>query len=52
MKILLTGANGMLGKNITALAKQHKHDFLTPSRSDLNLLDNASVQNFFSRASA
>jgi nucleoside-diphosphate-sugar epimerase len=46
MKILLTGANGMVGKNITALAKQHKHDFLTPSKSDLNLLDNVSVQNF------
>jgi len=46
MKILLTGANGMVGKNIIELAKQHKHHFLTPSSSELNLLDNTSVQKF------
>jgi GDP-L-fucose synthase len=44
MKILLTGANGMVGKNILELAHKHQHVFLSPHSKDLNLLDAASTQ--------
>ena len=43
MKILLTGANGMVGKNILEVAKQHSHEFLSPSSLELNLLDERAV---------
>lgn len=46
MKILLTGANGMVGKNILEVAKEHSHQFLTPSSSELNLLDGNVVQQY------
>lgn len=39
MKILLTGANGMVGRNILEVAKKHNYEFLSPSSSALNLLD-------------
>ena len=47
MKILLTGANGMVGKNILAVASQHQHVFLSPSSAELNLLDAESVRQYF-----
>ncbi|MDE1243135.1 GDP-L-fucose synthase family protein [Vibrio aestuarianus] len=43
MKILLTGSNGMVGKNILAIAPRYQHEFLAPTSSELNLLDAASV---------
>jgi nucleoside-diphosphate-sugar epimerase len=46
MKILLTGANGMVGKNILAVASLHKHEFISPSSKALNLLDAVSVKNY------
>jgi GDP-L-fucose synthase len=46
MKILLTGSNGMVGKNILDHPHASKFEFLTPSRSILNLLDQASVNSF------
>jgi nucleoside-diphosphate-sugar epimerase len=46
MKILLTGANGMVGKNVLALAPGYKHEFLAPSSVELNLLDAASVRQY------
>ncbi|WP_440874446.1 GDP-L-fucose synthase family protein [Thalassotalea sp. PLHSN55] len=46
MKILLTGANGMVGKNILDAAKKHSHQFIAPSSQELNLLDFNSVQNY------
>jgi GDP-L-fucose synthase len=46
MKILLTGANGMVGKNILATAEKHDHDFLSPSRTELNLLDSNAVNQY------
>lgn len=46
MKILLTGANGMVGKNILALANQHQHVFLSPSSAELNLLNGESVRQY------
>ncbi len=39
MKILLTGANGMVGKNIIAAPASLQHEFLSPSSKELNLLD-------------
>ncbi|MCK5819849.1 MAG: GDP-L-fucose synthase [Psychromonas sp.] len=46
MKILLTGANGMVGKNILVFAKSYQHEFLSPSSTELNLLDELSVQEY------
>ena len=46
MKILLTGANGMVGKNILEGSKQHDHEFLSPSSSELNLLDGNAVHQY------
>jgi nucleoside-diphosphate-sugar epimerase len=46
MRILLTGANGMVGKNILEVSKKHCHEFLTPSRVELNLLDCEAVNQY------
>lgn len=43
MKIVLTGASGMVGKNILEHAEAKKYNFLTPSSSELNLLDFSKV---------
>ncbi|WP_290705508.1 GDP-L-fucose synthase [Amphritea sp.] len=48
MKILLTGANGMVGKNILAAAIKHRHEFLSPSSAELNLLDGSAVNEYIS----
>ena len=49
MKILLTGANGMVGKNILEVAKKHQHEFLSPSSHELNLLDAAATQRYIQK---
>jgi GDP-L-fucose synthase len=49
MKILLTGANGMVGKNLLAIASDYKHDFLSPASSELNLLDASSVKQYIDK---
>jgi len=49
MKILLTGANGMVGKNIVEVAKQHRYEFLCPSSVELDLLDGVAVQNYMEK---
>lgn len=46
MRILLTGANGMVGKNILAVASQYAHEFLSPNSKELNLLDAVSVHSY------
>ncbi|MEY8216207.1 MAG: NAD-dependent epimerase/dehydratase family protein, partial [Colwellia sp.] len=46
MKILLTGANGMVGKNILEVAIKHPYEFLSPSSTELNLLDGIAVQKY------
>ena len=46
MKILLTGARGMVGKNILNHDKAKHYDFLIPSSKDLNLLDKLEVDKF------
>lgn len=43
MKILITGANGMVGRNLTEQAQIAKHQLLTPSRKELDLSNRAGV---------
>ena len=49
MKILLTGANGMVGRNILEVAKQHSFEFLSPSSAEVNLLDVSSVSQYINK---
>jgi len=46
MKILLTGANGMVGKNVLEVAKKYPYEFLSPSSAELDLLDGIAVQKY------
>jgi len=39
LKILLTGANGMVGRNIVAHSSAQQFDWLTPGRAELDLSD-------------
>jgi GDP-L-fucose synthase len=45
-KILITGANGMVGRNIAEFSKAQNYTLLTPSSKELNLLDRSSVDNY------
>ena len=47
MKILLTGSNGMVGKNILEHPSASKYEFLTPGSRDLNLLNTEEVLKYF-----
>jgi GDP-L-fucose synthase len=49
MKILLTGGNGMLGRAIRRMAKQHYPDLVmhAPPRQSLDLLDLQAARQFF-----
>lgn len=46
MKILLTGSSGMVGRNILAISPSHRHEFLTPNSTELNLLDDSEVRHY------
>ncbi len=46
MKILVTGASGMVGKNIVEHSGFSRHEVLSPSSSELNLLNPGSVQEY------
>ncbi|MDX1809606.1 MAG: GDP-L-fucose synthase [Sulfurospirillaceae bacterium] len=46
LKILITGSNGMVGKNIATYPKGSQYLLLTPSSSELNLLDKNSVDTY------
>ena len=46
MRILITGANGLVGSNIAANEKIKKHELLVPSSKELNLLDFNAVQSY------
>ena len=47
MKILVTGAKGMVGQNFLPLLKQKKeYKILAPSKQQLNLLDQAAVATY------
>lgn len=50
MKILITGASGMVGCNLLAVSDfVEQHDFLTPTSKELNLLDQAAVNEYFNQ---
>lgn len=51
MKILLTGANGMVGKNILESPLSSQYDFICPASSELNLLDKEEVSRFLNKCS-
>jgi len=46
MKILLTGSRGMVGSNIAKHSYAQNHELLTPTSTELNLLDSASIQGY------
>jgi GDP-L-fucose synthase len=46
MKILITGSHGMVGSNIVEHIAASKYEILTPTSSELNLLNTESVQNY------
>lgn len=46
MKIFLTGSGGMLGRNILSHPESKKYDWLTPKRSELDLLNFTNVNKF------
>ena len=45
MKILLTGGNGMVGRNILKHESSNQHEIIFPSSLDLNLLDFSAIDN-------
>lgn len=47
MKILLTGGNGFIGKNIKESYLSQKYQIISPSRQELDFSDDASVAEFF-----
>ncbi len=49
MKILLTGSNGMVGKNILEHQDIRSFEVLSPSSRELNLLDDAAVEHYLKR---
>lgn len=49
MRILLTGANGMVGRNILDIAKQYQHEFSAPSSIELDLLNEDSVKKYINK---
>lgn len=46
MKILITGSNGLVGHAVVESLKKSTHELLTPSHSELDLLDRNAVQKF------
>nr|WP_024965012.1 NAD-dependent epimerase/dehydratase family protein [Pantoea sp. IMH] len=49
MKILLTGARGMVGRNILEHPESKNFEFLSPARAELNLLDALEVDNYLKK---
>jgi GDP-L-fucose synthase len=49
MKILLTGGNGLVGQNIKEHINYSCYSFLSPSSSELNLLNQNEVENYLSQ---
>ena len=46
MKILITGSRGMVGSNIIEHTTANKHEILSPTSAELNLLDAESVKQY------
>lgn len=51
MKILLTGASGMVGKNILEHKEACQYEILSPSSKELNLLNREKFQSYLKRKS-
>ncbi|TRO20786.1 GDP-L-fucose synthase [Ectopseudomonas mendocina] len=49
MKILLTGASGMVGCNLLLAAGAQEYEWLAPGRSELNLLDAVATNSYIVR---
>lgn len=49
MRVLITGANGMVGKNIQEHPKSFNYELLTPKSSELNLLNFDEVNAYFKK---
>jgi len=49
MKILVTGAGGMVGRNLLADPRALRHHILSPSRSELDLADRVACDAFMAR---
>jgi UDP-glucose 4-epimerase len=48
MKILITGGSGFIGRNLIEYLSQ-KHEILAPTHKELDLIDDAAVQDFFKK---
>ena len=46
MRILVTGASGMVGRNLLADLRAGRHEMLTPTRGDLDLTDPAATAEY------
>ena len=46
-KLLITGANGMVGRNILAHSSAQNWEILAPSSAELDLTDQMAVQEFY-----
>jgi len=46
MKILITGSHGMVGSNIVEHVAASKHEILSPTSKELNLLDPSSIDKY------
>ena len=49
MKILITGANGLVGHSIVENESMQKYELLTPSHSELDLLEYKAVQKYLAQ---
>jgi GDP-L-fucose synthase len=49
MKILITGARGMVGRNISEYSDMQHYELLTPSSNEVNLLDRQAVDAYMSK---
>ena len=50
-KILITGGTGFIGRNITESYLGNKYELVAPRRSELNLADDDSIQQYFAKHS-
>ena len=48
-KIVVLGASGFVGKNLTKYLTNNNIEFLSPLRKECNLLDSNSIDNYFTK---
>ena len=48
-RVILTGGSGFIGRNLRESFLSEKYELLAPTRSEMNLLDEHSVQSFFKK---